>query len=147
VELNGRNPGTGYDQLNVRGTNNLGSAHLAVSVNMTNPVSVGDKLIILTNDGGEAITGTFVSLPEGSIIPGGGFTFVLSYVGGSGNDVSLTVTNVPGGATSSGVTAGNGNHTIDPNECGNMAMVITNQTATPMTGVSAVLSSSTANAL
>jgi autotransporter-associated beta strand protein len=147
VEISGRNPGTGYDQLNVRGTNNLGSAHLSVSVNMTNPVTVGDELLIINNDGFDAITGTFTSLPEGSAISSGGFTFVLSYVGGTGNDVSLTVTNVPGGLVGSSLTGGNGNAIIDANECNSLNIIITNRTATPMTGISATLSSSTLGAL
>jgi autotransporter-associated beta strand protein len=147
VEISGRNAGTGYDQLNVRGTNNLGSAHLALSINMTNPVSVGDELIFINNDGFDAITGTFLGSPEGSLISNGGYTFVLSYAGGTGNDVSLTVTNVPGGTVGSSLAGGNGNGAVDVNECNNLTIVITNQTATPMTGVSAVLSSGTLGAV
>ncbi|MFO1512145.1 MAG: autotransporter-associated beta strand repeat-containing protein, partial [Verrucomicrobiota bacterium] len=47
VELNGPTPGTGYDQLNVRGTNNLAGATLHVSPGFTTPVGVGQQFIII----------------------------------------------------------------------------------------------------
>src|SRR5262249_7590341 len=104
VELSGRNAGTGYDQVNGRGTNTITRPHLALAINMTNPVSVGDELVLIQNDGGDAITGTFTGLAEGSVISAGGYSFVISYVGGTGNDVSLTVTNVPGGTVGSALS-------------------------------------------
>ncbi len=38
--------------------------------------------------------GTFTGLPEGASITSRGATFVISYIGGTGNDVVLTVTSV-----------------------------------------------------
>ena len=68
---------------------------------------------------------------------------MLSYNGGNGNDVVFTVTNVPGSAVSSSVTSGNGDHTISPNECNSIDLVISNKTGTTMTGITATLSSPT----
>lgn len=139
VELNGPTPGTDYDQLNVRGTNNLGSALLGINLAFTSPVAVGQQFTIINNDGVDPITGIFASYPEGSTWSENGFTVAISYVGGNGNDVVLTLTDVPGDQGGYAVTSGNGNQVIDPNECNNLNIVITNKTGAPMTGVSATL--------
>jgi len=83
----------------------------------------------LQNDAADAITGTFSGLSEGSIISLGSLKLRLSYVGGSGNDVTLTLTNPPAKGRTPIVSAGNGNHAIDVNECNNFQLVITNTTA------------------
>jgi autotransporter-associated beta strand protein len=142
-EISGRFPGTTYDQMNVRGTNNLANALLALSLPLANGVSVGDQIVMINNDGVDAITGTFAGYPPGSSFSGNGFTFVISYTGGTGNDAIFTVTNVPGDVVSSSVTAGNGDHIVSPNECNNLSIVVTNETGTPMTGITATLSTTT----
>ena len=45
---------------------------------------------IIDNDGNDPVDGTFLNLPEGSLVSNSGRTFRVSYVGGSGNDVTLT---------------------------------------------------------
>jgi hypothetical protein len=55
--------------------------------------SVGDQLTIISNDGADAVSGTFSGLPEGSTISdflGTGLGAIVSYAGGDGNDVVLT---------------------------------------------------------
>jgi autotransporter-associated beta strand protein len=141
--INGRFPGTTYDQMNVRGTNNLANAVLALGVPLANGVSVGDQIVMINNDGVDPITGIFAGYPQGSSYNANGFTFVIAYNGGTGNDVVFNVTSVPGDAVSSSVTAGNGDHIIGPNECNNLNIVITNKTAIPMTGITASLSTTT----
>jgi len=42
------------------------------------------------NGGLNPVIGTFLGLPEGSVINSGGASYRLSYFGGSGNDVTLT---------------------------------------------------------
>ncbi|HWX23003.1 MAG TPA: autotransporter-associated beta strand repeat-containing protein [Candidatus Binatia bacterium] len=146
VELTGPNPGVGgYDQLNVRGTNDLANASLTVLPLFTSPVAVGQTFTILNNNGVDPITGTFSGLPEGAGIRTNGFSFSISYVGGTGNDVVLTLTNAPLAQAGSSVSLGNGNGTIDPNECNYLNVVITNQTPGPITGISATLLSTTPN--
>ena len=51
----------------------------------------GETFTIITNDGRDAIGGTFSGLPEGASLAINGLTFQISYVGGTGNDVVLTV--------------------------------------------------------
>ena len=140
VDLTGPTAGTDYDQLNVRGTNALASAVLHVTAAFTNPVAIGQKFTILNNDLADAITGTFNGLAEGAAISSSGYNFTISYVGGTGNDVVLTLTNVPGAVVSAAVSSGNGNHAIDPNECNTVSLVISNKSGALMSGINAVLS-------
>lgn len=92
IEINGTTVGTQYDQLNVTGTVNLGNATLNVTTGFT-PVA-GNSFVIVNNDGSDAVTGTFSGLAQGSIFSVNGITFQISYTGGSGNDVVLTVVTV-----------------------------------------------------
>src|SRR5262249_736208 len=76
-----------FDRIAVTGTVDLGSSTLSVVPHFT--PSPGDTFNIVSNDGGSAVTGTFNGLPEGASFSAGGFTFGITYVGGSGNDVNL----------------------------------------------------------
>jgi hypothetical protein len=55
--------------------------------------------MVISNDGSDAVEGTFASLPEGSSFvvttPSGNRTYSISYMGGDGNDVVLTLTALP----------------------------------------------------
>lgn len=87
VELNGNQPGIGYDQL-VASTIGLNGATLNPTLGYS-PV-LGDQLKIIDNIGIDPISGTFAGLPEGSLVIIGGKAFQLTYAGGNGNDVVLT---------------------------------------------------------
>jgi autotransporter-associated beta strand protein len=144
VDLQGPAAGTGYDQLNVRGTNTLANAALDINLAFTTPVAVGQQFTIINNDGTDLITGVFNGYPEGSYWLQNGFKVVISYFGGSGNnDVVLRLTEVPGVAGAVAVTTGNGDHVIDPNECNNLSLTISNQSGAIMSGVTATLSTTT----
>ena len=80
-----------YDQVDVLGTVNLGAgvANLDVQFGFT-PLE-GQTFIILDNDGADAITGTFAGKPQGAIFTAGGQRLQISYTGGTGNDIALTV--------------------------------------------------------
>jgi autotransporter-associated beta strand protein len=140
VELNGSMAGSGHDQLNVRGTVNLGSATLSASLGFA-PVA-GQPLRIINNDGSDAITGTFTGLAEGAILNLGKQAFRISYVGGTGNDVTLTHTN-PVAMAGLLVSSGNGSGAIDPNECNLLSVVLTNGSATTASNVVTKLASET----
>lgn len=148
VELNGPGAGIGYDQLNVRGTNTIGGSTLNVtaSFGLLNAPAIGDQFVLLNNDGAEAITGTFAGLANGASLTVDSLTYRLYYNGGTGNDIVLTVTNVP--AADAGLTtvfSGYGNGLVDPNECNLINIVISNKTGVAMTGISAALQSYTPN--
>jgi len=92
IEVDGTTPGTGFDQLNVSGAVTLTGATLNLSGTHT-PIA-GEQFTIIANDSGDAITGTFTGLAEGATITnflGSGLDVTISYVGGTGNDVVLTV--------------------------------------------------------
>lgn len=89
VDLFGTTPGSGYTQAQVTGTISLGGATLAVNLGFS-PV-VGSTFTIIDNDSTDAVVGTFSSLPEGSsFVVGGNKQFIITYNGGTGNDVVLT---------------------------------------------------------
>jgi hypothetical protein len=91
VELNGNNPGPGgYDQLAVIvGSVDLGSAALDVTLGFT--PAVGDSFRIIDKRSSGAIVGTFAGLPQGARLHVGDVVFAIDYMGGTGNDVVLTV--------------------------------------------------------
>ncbi len=90
IEVQGTNPSTpDFDQLFVNGTVTLAGA-LDVSLLNGFAPSAGDSFQILSNDGGDAIVGTFIGLPEGAVFVHSGTYLQISYVGGTGNDVVLT---------------------------------------------------------
>jgi hypothetical protein len=80
--------GTSYSQLSVTGTVDLGGATLVL--NGSYALAAGESVVLVNNDGTDAITGTFNGLPEGSVVTFGGVSLILSYVGGTGNDVTLS---------------------------------------------------------
>ncbi|MFN3409172.1 MAG: beta strand repeat-containing protein [Limisphaerales bacterium] len=106
LKLNGPDPVTQYDRLGVNGTVNLGNAALAVTLNFA--PTVGATFLVLTNDGADAIIGTFAGLPEGATTNISLATMQITYVGGDGNDVALTVTAVQPPGTWTGLAVGNG---------------------------------------
>jgi hypothetical protein len=97
IELGGKTPGeaaTNHDQIDVTGTVTIGSnVTLTTSVlGAFSPVG-GDEFVIINNDSNDAVTGTFNGLAEGAKIPnflGSGRSGTVSYVGGDGNDVTIT---------------------------------------------------------
>jgi autotransporter-associated beta strand protein len=91
VTVNGTAPGTGYSQLIVHGGVDLGGAQLALAV-IPGAVPGGSAdLVLIDNDGTDPVVGTFAGLAEGAIVTApSGATFRISYVGGTGNDVTLT---------------------------------------------------------
>jgi acetyl esterase/lipase len=50
----------------------------------------GQQVLIIDNDGNDAISGTFAGLAEGAPVNLGGSVLNITYTGGDGNDVALT---------------------------------------------------------
>ncbi len=92
IDLNGPNPGTDYDQLDVRGDVNLRTNRLTLSASLNFSSWLSNTFTIIKNDGGNTVKGAFTGLPEGSTLTIGAQQFQISYVGGGGNDVVLTQT-------------------------------------------------------
>jgi len=98
VEIGGMDPGelaTTHDQINVTGTVTIGAnVTLTTSAIGAFVPFAGDEFIIIDNDGAaDAVSGTFLGLAEGAKIAtflGSGRSGTVSYVGGDGNDVTIT---------------------------------------------------------
>ncbi|MCX6020459.1 MAG: CSLREA domain-containing protein, partial [Chloroflexi bacterium] len=88
AEINGTTVGTQYTQYNVTGTVALNGAALQVTLGYT--PAMGNSFIIVNNDGTDAITGTFSGLSEGATLAVSNRALRISYMGGTGNDVTLT---------------------------------------------------------
>ena len=98
LELMGTNPGNEFDQLIVNGSVGLnadsGTGGLLDVILDFSP-SVGDGFLIVNNDGTDLVNGTFLGLMEGAtfdeIFGAERFTFEITYLGGTGNDIVLNV--------------------------------------------------------
>ena len=55
------------------------------------PLTPGTVFTAIDNTSANPITGTFANLPAGSIFAVGPNTYQVSYSGGDGNDLTLTV--------------------------------------------------------
>jgi fibronectin-binding autotransporter adhesin len=94
VELGGLTVCTQYDQTKVTGIVNLTGGTLNV-IRYNNMVPrLNNSFTIIDNDGADAVTGTFTGLAQGATTTVDGITYTVSYTGGTGNDVVLTVTGV-----------------------------------------------------
>jgi hypothetical protein len=91
VELNGTTPGVLYDQMSVSGAVIFGTTTLNVTLGFV-PLA-GTQFTIINKTGAGAVSGTFSGLPQGGTLTVGSTTFAISYTGGDGNDVVLTVVN------------------------------------------------------
>lgn len=90
VNLNG----TGvqdYDQVDVLGSVNLGVATARLDVRLGFIPPIGQVFAILDNDAADSVVGHFAGKAEGAAFTVNGIRFRISYVGGTGNDITLTV--------------------------------------------------------
>ncbi|MGJ8663924.1 MAG: hypothetical protein ACSHWU_09745, partial [Marinicella sp.] len=92
LELDGT-ADSAFDRLSVETLNLdfdlMGGSHLDLTLNFE--PNIGDDFTIIPVFAEQAVSGTFNGLPEGALFELGGYLFSISYVGGSGNDVVLTV--------------------------------------------------------
>ncbi|RQO81741.1 putative Ig domain-containing protein [Acidovorax sp. FJL06] len=88
AQINGSGAAS-IDEVKVTGTVNLTGATLAASLGSYSPVH-GSSHTLISNDGVDAIVGTFSGLAEGGMVMVGGIRMKASYVGGDGNDFVLT---------------------------------------------------------
>lgn len=87
--INGPDVASQQAGLSVDGTVSIANCGLLISGSYM-PVA-GDVFPIIINDGSEPINGTFGNLVEGATFTQAGVRFQITYQGGTGNDVVLTV--------------------------------------------------------
>lgn len=100
ITVNGPALLTGGASVFVSAINNFGPGELSVTGTVTlagcslafqpGSATVTQPSVIVRNDGSDPIVGTFNGLPEGSVLTNGPVRYVLSYVGGDGNDITLS---------------------------------------------------------
>jgi autotransporter-associated beta strand protein len=81
------------DQIAILRTANLDGGTLDISFG--DSPSVGEQYKVIDNLGSASIAGTFTGLPEGTLFSAGADELQITYEGGDGNDVVLTVVGVP----------------------------------------------------
>lgn len=89
LSLNGPKPGSGYDQLVVRGVCNLNGVSLKANMHYT-PSSSDQFTIIQTGGVDDPVVGQFDGLAEGAVLSISGIPFRITYQGGDGTDVVLS---------------------------------------------------------
>ncbi|TXT24608.1 MAG: Protein containing Planctomycete extracellular domain protein, partial [Gallionellaceae bacterium] len=101
-DLNGTAAGTLYDRLAIKGLTQLNAdSGLGgwLDIRLGYAANPGDTFLIVENDMADPVAGYFRGLGEGSyfseIFGGSEYTFQISYMGGTGNDVTLTAVNRP----------------------------------------------------
>ena len=89
--LTGVDPGFEVQKLSVTGSVNLGSAVFDLD-RLSGPVPAAGKVFVLIeNDGADAVTSTFAGLPQGAVFSQLGLRWQITYTGGTGNDVAITL--------------------------------------------------------
>ena len=101
-ELGGVDPCTGYDQIKVTDTTlttptTTFDADATIATSRFNDYTPeqGQSFTIIDVAGTQAVSGTFKDLPEDATFTQNGILFKITYKGGDGNDVVLTVQNQP----------------------------------------------------
>ncbi|HEY9509639.1 MAG TPA: autotransporter-associated beta strand repeat-containing protein, partial [Verrucomicrobiae bacterium] len=144
-DLYGPSPTGGNDKLIVDGTVRLGQA--TVSVNFHYPPREGDVITLLEKTTAGAIIGTFGGNLAAGLRTIGGYPVIVSYTGGDGNDLTLTVTNLPLDFFSYSLAEGNGNQTVEPDECNLLYVSVLNSGPGSLVISNAVLRAITSNAV
>jgi hypothetical protein len=103
IAVNGNALLTGGANLIVSTINSFGPGALSVTGTVTIAgcsltlldSGITKPSVFVRNDGNDPVVGTFNGLPEGSVLTNGFAHYTLSYVGGDGNDITLSPTKEP----------------------------------------------------
>ncbi|MDC8004566.1 HYR domain-containing protein [Aureisphaera galaxeae] len=98
------NAGTDFDQISVTGTIDVTGSTLTLIDNFGPAEDNCETIVLIDNDGTDAIIGTFAGIAEGDSITFGGITGKVSYVGGDGNDFTLNLDDTAPNAVCQNIT-------------------------------------------
>ena len=88
VRIDGPTPGAEYDQVSVYGSVTLSGA---LEIDAGPGLTPGVSYVVINKPGAGAVSGTFAGKGEGSSFSSGGYLWIISYAGGGGNSVVLTL--------------------------------------------------------
>lgn len=145
LDFYGTTPTGGNDQIRASGLVSLGSANFTPTFRY--PPRDGDAILALNKTAAGLINGTFSGWVAGQQRLAGTLPVVPQYTGGDGNDVTLTVTNLGLAYFSYRLAEGNGNQTIEPDECNLLYVSLFNRRTNSITVTNAVLRSTTPGVL
>jgi len=137
----GPDPTGGNDSLYV--LNGVTLSNAAHSFGFLYPPHEGDVMTLIQNVSANAISGAFSGFPEGALRNIGQIPVVASYVGGNGNDLTLTVTNLPLGGGGSQLVGGTGSNNLTPNDCSLLTLIVTNRGSVTISNLHGTLRSLT----
>jgi autotransporter-associated beta strand protein len=139
--LYGPHPTGGNDSLIVNGPVTLDGTRLSSGFQYA--PREGDVITLIRKTTPGQVSGIFNGYPEGALRTLGETPIVMSYVGGDGNDVTVTVTNLAAGPSGTQILSGNGDGLIEPDECNLLFLGVQNRRNTAITISNAVLRSLT----
>jgi fibronectin-binding autotransporter adhesin len=114
-DINGATAGSGHDQLDIAASsidpssNGVTLANAALVLRDTVALPLGTIITLIKNDGNDAVSGTFTGLANFAFVTTNFNRFILSYNGGTGNDVTLTAVTPPDSDTTRVWDGGGGN--------------------------------------
>lgn len=83
-----------FDKLVTSGLS-LTNANLVLNnIGASDGLTLNQTFVIVDKTGAGSVGGTFLNLAEGGTVNSGIYTFSISYVGGTGNDIALTVLSI-----------------------------------------------------
>jgi autotransporter-associated beta strand protein len=138
LDMFGPSPTGGNDQIVTTSGGVSLFSDTILSTSFSYPPREGD-VIDLISVGGQPFTGNFSNFPDGIVTMVGTIPVLPSYEGGSGHDFTLTVTNLPLAYVGYQLREGNGNQTVEPNECNLLYITLANRSPNTVTITNAFL--------
>ncbi|HEX4123021.1 MAG TPA: autotransporter-associated beta strand repeat-containing protein [Verrucomicrobiae bacterium] len=139
LDMFGPSPTGGNDHIvtTAGGVSLFSDTMLTTSFNY--PPRAGDVIDLISVPAGQVIIGNFANYPEGVVTLVGQTPVLPSYHGGAGHDFTLTVTNLALAYTGYQLAEGNGNQTVEPDECNLLYVSLVNLRGTSVTITNAYL--------
>ena len=135
LSMFGPSPAGGNDQIVTTsgGVTLDSSGGTSLSTSFSYPPRAGDVIDLISVAAGQAISGTFSNFADGVVTLVGQTPVLPSYHGGAGHDFTLTVTNLALSYAGYALAEGNGNQTVEPDECNLLYVSLLNHRANSLT--------------
>jgi autotransporter-associated beta strand protein len=144
LDMFGPSPAGGNDQIITTSGGVSLFSDTMLTTSFSYPPRAGDVIDLISVASGQSITGTFTNFSEGVLTLVGQTPVLPSYHGRSGHDFTLTVTNLALAYVGYELAEGNGNQTVEPNECNLLYVSLVNRRNNALTITNAYLRATTA---